>query len=562
MGGGRRRRTPPPRTRGPSTLTPAARRTAAAALMAMAAMARCRALLVPHPPRLSSGRARATAARAVASEAGGDSHDRQDQEARARGPSPADGLPEETVVLPAISVPSRHVSRLVGGPLLGRYLASHARELEGVYPRIKVVRDCPGGSPAEGGGGGGGEDEPRKRILLDTRLASPSSTPSPPSLLPPDAASGLRAHLPGLPPDVLAALSGGYAALPASPVTVTVAARDMPLSRVLSSLLPASALPAPSSYEQVGHVAHVNLRREHKAHGRLIGEVMLDRLRPAIRTVVDKVGTVGGPYRTYETDLLAGDDDYDVTVTEHGTSLSFDLRRVYWCTRLEGERTRTIREEFGDGETVADAFCGVGALCIRAALERGCRVVANDLNPDAVECCRRSAVLNGIDAGGGRAAGFAVECGDARRFIMDLGMDGPAGLPDHLMLNYPSGSTDFLDALRWWPSGGGDGAPSSPPRVHVYTFARGDGEGGGGGGGGPGRTAAEAAVDAVADGLLPEGGYAEPSRFRRSYLDELGCRVEAREVRDAAPGKPVVCVSFSATRLLLRRMQGDFGSVE
>ena len=539
-------------------------------LMLMAMARGCRALLAPtgvaaacgrapragigyltHPSHLSSrsGRgvprdaARATAAGALAAEA-----EEGPRECR-EGPSPAARLPDETVVLPAISVPSRHVSRLVGGSLLGRYLASHARELEGVHPKIKVVRDC----PPEGGGGGGGE--PRKRILLDSQLAA--AAPGRHAGAPGGGPLALRSHLPGLPPETLGALSDDYAALPAPPVTVTLTARDRPLSRVLSSLLPAGAGPPPSSYEQVGHVAHVNLRREHKPHGRLIGEVMLDRLRPSIRTVVDKVGEVGGPYRTYETDLLAGDDDYVVSVTEHGAALSFDLRRVYWCTRLEGERTRTIRREFRDGQTVADAFCGVGALCIRAALERGCEVVANDLNPDAVEYCRRSAALNGIGPGNPNSPGFSVECGDARRFIMDLGMGGPGGLPDHLMLNYPSGSPDFLDALRWWPSGG-EGA-SSPPRVHVYTFARGDGEGEGSS---PKRTAAEAAVDAVADGLLPEGGYAEPSRYRRSYLDELGCDVTAREVRDAAPGKPVVCVSFSATRLLLRRMQGDFGSIE
>ena len=521
-----------------------------------------------HPSHLSSRGAARTAARSLAAEAeagGARREDRRDSQDQQRddggGPSPADLIPDETVVLPAISVPSRHVSSLVGGPLLGGYLASHSRELEGVHPRIKVVRDCPG-TAAVAGGDGPGDGEPRKRILLDARLAS---APRDGADADADAApSSLRDHLPGLPPGTLASLSDDYAALPADPVPVTLTPSDLPLSRVLSSLLPESARPPPSSYEQVGHVAHVNLRREHKAHGRLIGEVMLDRLRPAIRTVVDKVGQVGGPYRTYETDLLAGDDDYEVSVTEHGTALSFDLRRVYWCTRLEGERTRTIRTEFGDGQTVADAFCGVGALCIRARLERGCRIVANDLNPDAVEYCRRSAGLNGIATGGpsgdaGGGTGFDVSCGDARRFIMDLGMDGPGGLPDHLMLNYPSGSVDFLDALRWWPSGGGEGtAPASrPPRVHVYTFARGDGDGDG-----PGRTAAEAAVDAVADGLLPEGGYAGPSRFRRSYLDELGCDVTAREVRDAAPGKPVVCVSFSATRLLLRRMQGDFGSIE
>jgi hypothetical protein len=73
------------------------------------------------------------------------------------------------------------------------------------------------------------------------------------------------------------------------------------------------------------------------------------------------------------------------------------------------------------------------------------------------------------------------------------------------------------------------------------------------------RTTAEAAIDLVANGLLPEGGYTESTKFREKYLNDLGCQVAAREIRDAAPGKLVICVSFSVTQVLLRRMQGDYG---
>jgi tRNA (guanine37-N1)-methyltransferase len=363
--------------------------------------------------------------------------------------------------------------------------------------------------------------------------------------------------------------------------------QNQPISRILSKILPLNEddedgmqQSPPSSYEQIGHVAHVNLRKPHVRYGKIIGRVMLDRLRPSIRTVVNKLGEVGGPYRTYEMDLLAGDDDYLVRVVEHGVSLDFDLRKVYWCTRLEGDRTHMMQNEFRPNQLIADAFCGVGALCIRAATALGCAVVANDLNPDAVAYCRESARLNGIRVGENIDDGrFHVQCGDAREFIMNLGIGVSAAepslssassieegeddsddvfvppingnnLPDHLLLNFPLDSPKFLNALRWWPSGC-DKIKSTPTRVHVYTFSRADDE----------RTASDVAIDMVADGLLPEGGYVEPSKFRGGYLDELGCNVQAREVRDAAPGKAVICVSFGVTRLLLRRMQGDYGLV-
>lgn len=463
----------------------------------------------------------------------------------------------ETLELPSINVPAQHVHWLLSNKdsPIKPYLATQMIELEGVHPKIKVVRDC----AYEKGCDNDQQPQRLKRILLGSHLALGGiDIDDDTTTLIRNGSVGalfeLTQQLPGLPEQILERLVNDFEATPGKPECIHISYQNQPITRILSKMLPPEAQPPPSSYEQIGHVAHVNLRQPHLSHKRLIGRVMLDRLQPSIRTVVNKLGEVGGPYRTYQIDLIAGDDDYFVHVIEHGVSLFFDLRKVYWCTRLEGERTYMIQNEFQPNQLIADAFCGVGALCIRAATGKGCRVLANDLNPDAVESCKGSAGRNGIDIC--QNGKFQVQCGDASQFIMNLGMgvsessttkkSGVSSLPDHLLLNFPSDSPSFLNALRWWPSGG---QIESSPRVHVYTFARADAE----------RTAAEVAIDMVADGLLPEGGYVEPSMFRGEYLNELGCNIQAREIRDAAPGKLVICVSFNVTRLLLRRMQGDYG---
>ncbi|KAL7527020.1 hypothetical protein ACHAXR_004176 [Thalassiosira sp. AJA248-18] len=404
-------------------------------------------------------------------------------------------------------------------------------ELEGVHPKIKVVRDCE--QPDEKVVDGDQKPQRRKRILLNSHLALGENSKGNNTMnISGDSLHELKQQLPGMPKHILLRLVEDFEVTSGDPECIHVLYQNQPITRILSKVLPPEAQPPPSSYEQIGHVAHVNLRQPHTPHGKLIGRVMLDRLQPSIRTIVNKLGEVG----------------------EHGVSLFFDLKKVYWCTRLEGERTYMVENEFKPNQLIADAFCGVGALCIRAAAAKGCRVLANDLNPDAVAYCSDSASRNGIDIS--QKGKFHVQCGDASQFIMNLGIGvsesstseeaGVSKLPDHLLLNFPLDSPSFLNALRWWPSGE---KLESSPRVHLYTFARGDEE----------RTAAEVAIDMVAEGLLPEGGYVEPSKFRGQYLNELGCNIESREIRDAAPGKLVICVSFSVTRLLLRRMQGDYG---
>lgn len=457
---------------------------------------------------------------------------------------------EETLELPSISVPAKHIHWLLSNKdsPIKSFLAHTMDEFEGIHPKIKVVQNIEQGDV---------NDEVRKRILLSS------------------------AEL--IPDDTFKQLQEKFHARKEDTFNICIPPHQQPVNRILAKLLPEEAQPPPSSYEQVGHVVHVNLKAQHVQYGKLIGSILLDRLQPTTKTVVNKLGEVGGPFRTYQMGLLAGEDNYFVHVVEHGVSLYFDLRKVYWCTRLEGERTYMLKNEFQSNQIIADAFCGCGAQLIRAASEKGCRIVANDLNPgkyffvnctpsetvtfltiplltidgtDAVEYCKESARKNGIDVSPGN---FDVQCGDAREFIMNLGMRmsesssstasetaaNTPKLPHHLLLNFPLDSPSFLNALRWWPSGE---VMDPPPRIHVYTFARGDDE----------RTEAEVAIDMVADGLLPEGGYSIASKFRGDYLNELGCNVEAREIRDAAPGKLVICVSFSASRTLLRRMQGDF----
>lgn len=67
----------------------------------------------------------------------------------------------------------------------------------------------------------------------------------------------------------------------------SVPSRSVPCPWRVQRLLPAG-VDAPTSFETVGHIAHVNLRAEQLPHRQLIGAVLLDK-NPQLRTIVNKV---------------------------------------------------------------------------------------------------------------------------------------------------------------------------------------------------------------------------------------------------------------------------------
>ena len=262
-----------------------------------------------------------------------------------------------------------------------------------------------------------------------------------------------------------------------------------------------------------------------------------------------------------------------------------------------------------DDMLIADVFCGVGTLCLLANRELPkCHIMANDWNPSAIEYFEQNLKQN---AAGGAAGGnnsqnstssssidpsmFALSCVDSYEYLMDLGLgniklpssiviqeEEVAGedldsddssviiLPHHIIMNYPLEAPTFLGALRWWQSQALQQLEATQrplPRVHVYTFARADrdsdNEHGGisassiANNGNAIRTEEEVAIDLVANSLLP--GFDGPQLHRgEEFNQDYSADFSTRIIRDVAPGKVCICVSFTVTSKLIRHMQGDY----
>ena len=452
---------------------------------------------------------------------------------------------------------------------------------------------------------------------------------------------------------------------------MSISPNQLSFQYILKRLLPESALPPPSAYEQIGHVAHFNLKEIHLPFKDLIGSALLEsNSGDSIQTVVNKVGKVDGKFRTYECEIIANtyqiskNDSSDMrpddketsssslletTVVEDGISIELNVAECYWCTRLSGERKELIKDimkgrtkakpnEVAPPLVVADVFCGAGAVCMLLAKKikdqdkswqpdpqskqqqqpteakqqqqqdhPSLTILANDWNPKAIEYMNRSIVTNGMDKEQDESLyhKFKLSCRDSYDFLSELGgekqttkanpyikkklrsknqtkpirqKEQPPLMPDHVLMNFPLEAPQFLGAIRWWSWKRlrDEGIRRTPersqtkstwcPRFHIYTFARASSP--------RANDEEEMAVNLVANELLPQQYFDSSEEtdatnsteescstppYRRNELDsEFGSSFSTRLVRDVAPGKVVVCVSFSVTPKLIRYMQGDY----
>lgn len=96
---------------------------------------------------------------------------------------------------------------------------------------------------------------------------------------------------------------------------------------MLEALLPEGMI-IPAGFETVGHIAHLNLRDEHLPYKTLIAQVVLDKNKPKIQTVVNKTDAIQNDYRTMKLEVLAGCDSLVTTVIESGLRFKVDLATV------------------------------------------------------------------------------------------------------------------------------------------------------------------------------------------------------------------------------------------
>ena len=322
---------------------------------------------------------------------------------------------------------------------------------------------------------------------------------------------------------------------------VTLGYDELSAHEVLRQMLPADVV-VPTSYEEVGHIVHFNLKPEQRPHRFLIGQVLLDKLTPRIRTVVNKAEEISSQFRNLPLELIAGDDDFTVCVQHGAALLSFDYSKVYWSSRLQTEHEH-IASSFAPGAHVWDLFAGVGPFAVLAA-QHGVHVLANDLNPDCADALVRNVAANRVD-GLVRvynldAAEFVQRAIESTLVQHEARSDGAcatpsataseASWPDHILLNLPADSLRFLTPLRALCEKLGREGELPAPRVHCYSFTR--------------EEEPEAQLKESEERVASALGIVAAHGEETSALE-----LTVRTVRSVAPGKTMLCLEFPLPRV-------------
>lgn len=176
-------------------------------------------------------------------------------------------------------------------------------------------------------------------------------------------------------------------------------------------------------------------------------------------------------------EVLAGEDNFDVEHREGGCIFRFDIRKVYWCSKLSGERDRLLNV-IKKGEVLCDAFCGIGPLAIRAA-KAGVKVICNDLNPECFKCLNENIKVNkisklNIHSFNMDAREFIKECIRNNIFKQNNDSNSLENLKiDHIYMNLPKDALEFLDVFIGLFNGLNNNIYNieNLPIIHVYGFS-------------------------------------------------------------------------------------------
>ena len=212
----------------------------------------------------------------------------------------------------------------------------------------------------------------------------------------------------------------------------------------------------PRSFDTIGDIVVVEIPEKLWEKRIIVGQALL-KAHSSIKSVYVKSGKVSGVNRIRPVEHLVGEKKTRTIYKEHGSRFMVDIAKAYFSPRLSEEHKR-IANKVEAKETVADLFCGIGPFAIPIAKKIESKIIAIDINPNAIELLKENINLNKLK---GKIVPF---CGDCRLVVKEQKLEGIA---DRAIMNLPGYAIEFMDvACSVIKSEGGI--------VHFFEFVGGD----------------------------------------------------------------------------------------
>ncbi|KAJ3439288.1 tRNA (guanine(37)-n1)-methyltransferase [Anaeramoeba flamelloides] len=150
----------------------------------------------------------------------------------------------------------------------------------------------------------------------------------------------------------------------------------------------------PKGYEQMGTIAILQLVEETEEYALQIGNKILS-LNKQIKSVYQKTGSMRGEIRTAIITYICGIENSETVYLEHGIRLKLDPARVFFSSRLSGERSKLLAN-FRPNVRVLVMFSGVGPYSLTAIKQNLniSRMVSIELNEIAHNYALENLLLN------------------------------------------------------------------------------------------------------------------------------------------------------------------------
>ncbi len=202
----------------------------------------------------------------------------------------------------------------------------------------------------------------------------------------------------------------------------------------------------PTGYDLLGNIAVIDAEA---GDAKKIARIVI-RVNKGVETVVRKAGAVTGLYRTRRYLHVLGKKNFISRYKENNCLFVFDIRKVFFSTRLAYERQR-ISKLVKKDEQVIVMFAGVGPFAIEIAKAMpSSKVIAMELNKHAYEAMLNNIKLNHVE-------NVIPELGDVNRLAARH-----KNFADRIVMPLPKDSYNFLGAVL---------AVAKPNCiVHYYTF--------------------------------------------------------------------------------------------